>query len=82
MTAKAIEKFGKQFNVFTAKLDLFARTSDLNDFISDCESYCEYLWKDTDSEKLGLSRTHLTGEAKDVFRLVENPTVDSAISAL
>ena len=82
MTAKAIEKFGKQLNVFTAKLDLFAGTSDLHDFISDFESYCEYLGKDTDSEKLGLLRTHLTGEAKDVFRLVENPTVDSVISAL
>ena len=82
MTAKVIEKFGKQLNVFTAKLDLFAGTSDLHDFISDFESYCEYLGKDTDSEKLGLLRTHLTGEAKDVFRLVENPTVDSVISAL
>ena len=61
---------------------MFAGTSDLNDFISDFESYCEYLGKDTDSEKLGLLRTHLTGEAKDVFQLVENPTVDSVISAL
>ena len=81
MPEQAIEKFRKQLNVFSAKLELFDGTSNLNDFISDYSSYREYLGKD-DSERLGLLRTHLTGEAKDVFRLVENPTFDSVVSAL
>ena len=81
MPEQAIEKFRKQLNVFSAKLELFDGTSNLNDFISDFNSYCEYLGKD-DSERLCLLRTHLTGEAKDVFRLVENPTFDSVVSAL
>ena len=81
MPEEAIEKFRKQLNVFSAKLELFDGTSNLNDFISDFNSYCEYLGKD-DSERLGLLRTHLTGEAKDVFRLVETPTFDSVVSAL
>ena len=81
MPEQAIEKFRKQLNVFSAKLELFDGTSNLNDFISDLNSYCEYLGKD-DSERLGLLRTLLTGEAKDVFRLVENPTFDSVVSAL
>ena len=69
MPEPVIEKFRKQLNVFSAKLELFDGTSDFNiiDFISDLNSYCEYLGKDQDSEKLSVLISHLTGEAKIVL---------------
>ena len=84
MPEPVIEKFRKQLNVFSAKLELFDGTSDYNiiDFISDLNSYCEYLGKDQDSEKLSVLKSHLTGEAKIVFRLVKDPNFENVISAL
>ena len=84
MPEPVIEKFRKQLNVFSAKLELFDGTSDYNiiDFVSDLNSYCEYLGKDQDSEKLSVLKSHLTGEAKIVFRLVKDPNFENVISAL
>ena len=84
MLEPLIEKFCKQLNVFSANPELFNGTSNYNaiDFISDLNSNCEYLGKDEDSEKLSVLTSHLTGEAKIVFRLVKNPNYESVISAL
>ena len=84
MLEPLIEPFCKQLNVFSANLELFNGTSNYNaiDFISDLNSYCEYLGKDEDSEKLSVLTSHLIGEGKIVFRLVKNPNYESVISAL
>ena len=46
--------------------------------------YCEYIGKTDDCEKLNVLISHLTGEAKDTFRIlhVKDPEFDSVISAL
>ena len=82
MATQAFEKLGKQLNVFQSKLELFDGTTNVNDFVSDIQRYCEYIGQTDDCEKLNVLISHLTGEAKDTFRNVKDPEFDSVISAL
>ena len=82
MATQAFEKLGKQLNVFQSKLESFDGTTNVNDFVSDIQRYCEYVGQTDDCEKLNLLISHLTGEAKDTFRNVKDPEFDSVISAL
>ena len=82
MATQAFEKVGKQLNVFQSKLELFDGTTNVNDFVSDIQRYCEYIGQTDDCEKLNVLISHLTGEAKDTFRNVKDPEFDSVISAL
>ena len=82
MATQAFEKLGKQLNVFQSKLELFDGTTNVNDFVSDIQRYCEYVGQTDDCEKLNVLISHLTGEAKDTFRNVKDPEFDSVISAL
>ena len=77
-----MEKICKHLNVFTLKIDTFDGSSYLSDFISDVKRYCDGLGKTDDDEKLSVLFSQLTGEAREVFRSVTNPTFDSVISAL
>ena len=77
-----MEKICKQLNVFTLKIDTFDGSSYLSDFISDVKRYCDGIGKTHDDEKLSVLFSQLTGEAREVFRSVTNPTFDSVISAL
>ena len=79
---EVVEMLRKQFNAFTAKIDMFDGTSCVIDFISDVKMYCHWLDKVDNDDKLSVLFSHLTGEAKDVFRLIKEPTFDSVIEAL
>ena len=82
MATQAFEKLGKQLNVFQSKLELFDGSTNVIDFVSDIQRYCEYIGQTDDCEKLNVLISHLTGEAKDTFRNVKDPEFDSVISAL
>ena len=82
MTEAILEGLAKQFNALTIKLDIFDGSTCVHDFEKDLIRYCELLGKTKEEEKLSVLISHLTGEAKDVFRLINTPTFDSVIKAL
>ena len=76
MEAQLLQSLCKQFNALTSKLDVYDGSACVKDFVSDLERYCEHLGKEEDADKLNVLVSHITGEAKDVFRLVKSQTFD------
>ena len=77
-----MEKICKQLNVFKLKIHTFDGSLYLSDFISHVKRYCDGIGKTHNDEKLSALFSQLTGEAREVFRSVTNPTFNSVISAL
>ena len=73
------ESLKKQFNVFTSKIDQFDGSTSVIDFIFDVNTYCRWLGKSDDDDKLCVLVSNLTGEAKDVYRLVKDQTFDNVV---
>ena len=82
VTPDDIAKLGKRLGAMWVRLEPFDGSQNVSDFFKDLQRYLSQTGNTTDQEKLDTLISHITGEAKALYRTLETPTFDSLKSAL
>ena len=82
VTPDDIPKLGKRLGAIWVRLEPFDGSQNVSDFFKDLQRYLSQTGNATDQEKLDTLISHISGEAKALYRTLETPTFDTLKSAL
>ena len=82
VTPDDIAKLGKRLGAMWVRLEPFDGSQNVSDFFKDLQRYLSQTGNTTDQEKLYTLISHISGEAKALYRTLETPTFDTLKSAL
>ena len=82
VTPDDIAKLGKRLGAMWVRLEPFDGSQNVSDFFKDLQRYLSQTGNTTDQEKLDTLISHISGEAKALYRTLETPTFDTLKSAL